>query len=102
MRGPLLLRSRRRLIVTFKVQHWQRKLFDKHQREREREREKKERTNETTFCVSRLRYRQLHEILEELWPEVVGRVGGQVVSMLAFFADDPGLNPAEAYSSFYL
>ena len=48
LRGPLLLRSRRRLIVTFKVQHWQRKLFDKHQREREREREKKERKKERT------------------------------------------------------
>ena len=24
--------------------------------------------------------------------------GGQVVSMLAFYSDDPSLNPAEAYS----
>ena len=48
LRGPLLLRSRRRLIVTFKVQHWQRKLFDKHQRERERERERERRKNERT------------------------------------------------------
>ena len=26
-----------------------------------------------------------------------GRGGGQVVSVLAFFSDGPGLNPAEAY-----
>ena len=28
--------------------------------------------------------------------------GGQVVSMLAFYSDDPSLNSAEAYSFFYL
>ena len=27
-----------------------------------------------------------------------GRGGGQVVSVLAFYSDDPSLNPAEAYS----
>ena len=27
-----------------------------------------------------------------------GHGGGQVVSMLAFYSDDPSLNPAEAYS----
>ena len=30
----------------------------------------------------------------------VGRGGGQVVSMLAFFSDDPSSNPADAYSFF--
>ena len=28
----------------------------------------------------------------------MGRGGGQVVSMLVFYSDDPSLNPAEAYS----
>ena len=27
-----------------------------------------------------------------------GRGGGQVVSVLAFYSDDPSLNPADAYS----
>ena len=30
----------------------------------------------------------------------MGRGGGQVVSVLAFYSDDPGLNPAEAYCFF--
>ena len=30
----------------------------------------------------------------------MGRGGGQVVSVLAFFSDDPSSNPAEAYSYF--
>ena len=29
-----------------------------------------------------------------------GRGGGQVVSILAFYSDDPSSNPAEAYSFF--
>ena len=28
----------------------------------------------------------------------MGRGGGQVVSVLAFYSDDPGSNPADAYS----
>ena len=30
----------------------------------------------------------------------VGRGGGQVVSMLTFYSDDPSSNPTEAYSFF--
>ena len=30
----------------------------------------------------------------------MGRGGGQVVIVLAFYSDDPSLNPAEAYSFF--
>ena len=30
----------------------------------------------------------------------MGRGGGQVVSMLAFYSDDPNLNSAKAYSFF--
>ena len=29
-----------------------------------------------------------------------GRGGGHVISILAFYSDDPSLNPANAYSSF--
>ena len=29
---------------------------------------------------------------------MLGRGGGQVVSLLAFYSDDPSSNPAEAYS----
>ena len=29
---------------------------------------------------------------------VLGRGGGQVVSVLAFYSNDPSLNPTEAYS----
>ena len=29
-----------------------------------------------------------------------GRDGGQVVSVLSFYSDDPSTNPAEAYSFF--
>ena len=31
-------------------------------------------------------------------PTYMGRGGGQVVSMLAFYFDDPGLNPTEVFS----
>ena len=31
-------------------------------------------------------------------PEFGGRGGGEVVSMLAFYSDDPSSNPADAYS----
>ena len=31
----------------------------------------------------------------------LGRGGGQVVSVLAFYSDDPSWNPAEAKSVFY-
>ena len=31
---------------------------------------------------------------------MMGRGGGQVVIVLAFYSDDPSLNPAEAYSFF--
>ena len=31
---------------------------------------------------------------------VVGRGGGQVVSMLDFYSDDPSSNPADVYSFF--
>ena len=31
----------------------------------------------------------------------MGRGGGQVVSVLAFYSDNPSLNPAEAYSSYF-
>ena len=37
-------------------------------------------------------------ILKQLLHE--GRGGGQVVSVLAFYSDDPSSNPAEAYSLF--
>ena len=30
----------------------------------------------------------------------MGRGGGQVVSMLSFYSDDPSSNPADAYSFF--
>ena len=30
--------------------------------------------------------------------QIVGRGGGQVVSMLAFYSDDPSSNSADAYS----
>ena len=30
----------------------------------------------------------------------MGRGGGQVVSMLGFYSDNPSLNPSEAYSFF--
>ena len=33
------------------------------------------------------------------WNTVRGRVGGQVVSVLTFYSNDPSLNPAEAYNS---
>ena len=31
---------------------------------------------------------------------IKGRGGGQVVRVLAFYSDDPGSNPADAYSFF--
>ena len=31
---------------------------------------------------------------------VLGRGGGQMVSVLAFYSDDPSSNPADAYSFF--
>ena len=30
--------------------------------------------------------------------KILGRGGGQVVSVLAFYSDDPSSNPAEVYS----
>ena len=37
-------------------------------------------------------------IVKHVWN--VGRGGGQVVSRLAFYSDDPSSNPAEAYTFF--
>ena len=31
----------------------------------------------------------------------MGRCGGQVVSVLAFYSDNPSSNPAEAYGLFF-
>ena len=38
------------------------------------------------------------DIILKSWK--MGRGGSQVVSVLAFYSNDPGLNPAEAYSLF--
>ena len=44
----------------------------------------------------------LYELIQLLLSSVInlmlGRGGGQVVSMLAFYSDDPSSNPAEVYN----
>ena len=40
------------------------------------------------------------ETLRPTRVDIGGRAGGLVVSVLAFYSDDPSSNPAEAYSFF--
>ena len=44
------------------------------------------------------------EVHTRLKPEIKGHCGGggQLVSVFALYSDDPSLNPADAYSFFYL
>ena len=55
--------------------------------------------NDANYCINAM-YDLLWEIIKENGPCMRRGGGGQMVSMLAFYFDDPSSNPAEIYSLF--
>ena len=53
-------------------------------------------------CTVKVLQLRLQHVFYKRIQYIQGRGGGQVVSVLTFYSDDPSLNPAEAYSFFLL